>query len=202
MIKGYMGCGGVIYILPPETHHDGHDRYKYWHCGGQASNLVVELDSKLGEAGAVKSHLEEASSVITQLQSQLKAERERMSLIEKARDEAIKDQKEVSFALKDEIEKNAALSNQLLKLQKGFDAAQQVVAETTQQLQAARNEAHHLQSALAHTQVSIAAKLLSIFSCQHMLAGVRRFVIYIYSKNSVVCLDSLWVVSHDLIWCF
>lgn len=114
---------------------------------------MVELDSKLGEAGAVKSHLEQASSVITQLQSQLKAERERMTQMEKARDEAVKDQKQVSFALKDEIEKNAALSNQLLKLQKGFDAAQQVVAETTQQLQAARNEAHHLQSALAHTQV-------------------------------------------------
>eukprot|EP00884_Botryococcus_braunii_P016690 jgi/Botrbrau1/3704/Bobra.0008s0029.1 len=118
----------------------------------EASSLVVELDSKLGEAGAMKSHLEQASSVITQLQSQLKVEREKMGLIEKARDEAIKDQKEVSFALKDEIEKNAALSNQLLKLQKGFDAAQQAVAETTQQLQAARNEAHHLQSALAHTQ--------------------------------------------------
>jgi chromosome segregation ATPase len=119
----------------------------------QATSLVVELDSKLGEANAVQMQLSQASSAISQLQSQLQAERSRTAEVEKDRDAAIKDVRETSFALKDEMAKSMALSNQLQELQRGIDNAQYAVQETTQQLQAARNEAHHLQSALAQTQV-------------------------------------------------
>jgi predicted nucleic acid-binding Zn-ribbon protein len=122
----------------------------------------VELDSKLGEAKGVSLQLQQASSAISQLQSQLQAERERTTQMEKARDAAVSDARESSFALRDEMQKSAALSKELQDLQKGIENAQYAVQETTQQLQAARNEAHHLQSALAQTQVCTCSVLVGI----------------------------------------